>query len=424
MILTAILAALLIYSVNQIHLYVELGIPGINLTNLIFGAALVFLAVSQRGAAPPKPMLGGALRLYFAAIALATVIGMLVRPQSPMEDLTYLKTLLFYPLYYFLFYYGVRDLKSARRLILLVFVIALVAALEAVKEGMSYGIGAYAETQRASGPFGFDYRNANRAGVFYAMFIPLFAAPAFFLKGQPLWRMVALGGVLVLAAAILFTYSRQSYFIGLLVLALLAIRRSTVIAVVCAIGFAMSIPFLPSGVFERVQETQQVGEYGEEELDVSTASRFEIWAGAVEMWAENPMGIGANRFKGMIGNYSNFPGKDAHNYFVLTMAEAGFFGLFALLWLVFTMWRLGSRLVQTAFDPESRALAHGFRFAVLAMALGNLYGSPFPEGTVMGVFWALAALVERRAQLVQAQATMPKAPPVAVRRRTAPRVPA
>jgi O-antigen ligase len=233
----------------------------------------------------------------------------------------------------------------------------------------------------------------------------------FFLKGQPFWRMVALGGLLVLAAAILFTYSRQSYFIALLALALMAVRRSVLVAAFCAIVFAIALPMLPSGAFERVQETQQVDEFGQEDVDDSTASRWDIWGGAVVMWSESPIGVGANRFKGLIGDYSNYPGKDAHNYYVLTLAEAGLQGLLALLLLVFALWRLGCRLVREARDHEALTLAHGFRIAVLAMALGNIYGSPFSEGTVMGIFWALAALVERQSQLRAASAPVQTAPP-------------
>lgn len=410
MILRLLLAVLLVYTVNQFHFDIDLGIPGLNIINLVFGAALVALILGGRGAPLPKPALGGALRIYFVAAAIATVIALVARPQTPMDDLTYLKTLLFYPLYYFLFYHAVRDLRTARWLILLVFFIALVAGLEAVREGLAYGIGGYSETQRAAGPFGSDYRSANRAGVFYAMFIPLFAAPVFFLKGQPFWRMVALGGLLVLGAAILFTYSRQSYLIALAALALMAVRRGVVVAIFCTIVFAIALPHLPSGAFERVQETQQVGKYGEEEVDVSTASRWEIWGGAVQMWSENPMGVGANRFKGLIGSYSDFPGKDAHNYFVLTLAEAGLQGLLALLLLLFALWRLGGLLVREARDRESLTLALGFRVAVIAMALGNVYGSPFTEGTVMGLFWALAALIERQAQLRTPPVPMAPAP--------------
>ncbi len=412
--LRLLLAVLLIYTVNQLHFDVDLGIPGINIINLLFGAALGFMALEGKLSGLSAPSLGTPLRLYFLALTIATAVAMVARPQVPMEDLTYLKTLIFYPLYYFLFYYAVRDIKTARRLILLVFVIALLAGLEAVKEGLDYGIGGYSETHRSAGPFGPDFRSANRAGVFYAMFIPMFAAPVFFLKGRPFWRMVALGGLLILAGAVLFTYSRQSYFIALLAVAFVAVRRSMIIAIACALLFALAVPYLPQGAFERVEETQQVGQYGEAEYDDSTASRWDIWGGAVHMWSESPIGVGANRFKGLIGEYSNYPGKDAHNYYVLTLAEGGLQGLLALLFLIYALWRLSGRFLAAAVEREGWTYAQGFRVAVLAMALGNIYGSPFSEGTVMGAFWALVALLERYLQMRRAEvsvlpATAPRA---------------
>jgi len=408
--LKLLLAALLVYTVNQLHFDVDLGIPGVNIINLVFGAALGFLMLEGKTSGLAAPSLGTSLRVYFVALTIAALVAMVVRPQLPMEDLTYLKTLIFYPLYYFLFYYAVRDVKTARRLILLIFAIAFIAGLEAVKEGLDYGIGGYSETHRAAGPFGPDFRSSNRAGVFYAMFIPLFAAPVFFLKGRPFWRMVALGALLILAAAVLFTYSRQSYFIALLAVAIVAVRRSVVIALVCAALFALALPYLPQGAFERLEETQQVGQYGEAEYDDSTASRFDIWSGAVRMWSDSPIGVGANRFKGLIGSYSNYPGKDAHNYFVLTLAEGGLQGLLALLFLMFALWRLSGRFLSAALEREGWAYAQGFRIAVFAMVLGNIYGSPFSEGTVMGVFWALAALFERYFQMRRAEMSVLSAP--------------
>ena len=101
MILRLLLAVLLVYTVNQFHFDIDLGIPGVNVINLVFGAALVALVFQARGTSLPKPALGTPLRLYFVAAAIATVVAVVARPQSTIEDLTYLKTLLFYPLYYF-----------------------------------------------------------------------------------------------------------------------------------------------------------------------------------------------------------------------------------------------------------------------------------------------------------------------------------
>lgn len=397
--LTLLLAVLLVYTPNQLHFPSDLGIPGVNVVNLLFAAAVALLMLKPKTEPLAPGQLGGPIRIYFLMMTLAAFWGMAVRPGVPMEDITYLKTVLFYPLYYFLFYYAVTDLATTRRLILLLLGVAVIAGLEAWSEAMAYGIGGYVESHRAAGPFGPDFRSANRAGVFYATFVPVLAGLVLFLKDRPLWRLIALGGLLILAGGVLFTYSRQSYFIALLGVALLTLRRGPGIAAMALVGFLVILPWLPQGAFERVEETKQQGELGEESYDESTESRWEIWSGAVAMWGENPVGIGLNRFKRMIGNYSIYAGKDAHNFYVLTLAEAGVQGLIALIWLMFAFWRLGGMLKAHAFDDESTALTQGFQVACLCMALGNIYGSPFTEGSVMAVFWALAALLERYLQL-------------------------
>ncbi len=413
-----LLAGLLLYTVYHGHYPVDLGIPGVNVVNLAFAAAVALLMARRPAGPVPTPRLAGPLVGYAIAMVLATAIGMVFRPGDVLDDLTYLKTLLFFPLYYLLFFHAVRDETSARRLILVVLGIAVLASLEAVREAIDYGIGSYSPTHRSAGPFGPDYRSANRAGVYYAMFLPMFVAAALFLKGRPAWRLAAAGIAVLVAAAILFTYSRQSYAIGLLVVALLALRRNVLAAVVLAAGFVVAVPYLPEGASQRVQETQQVGEYGQEEVDDSTASRWDLWSGAWSMWLEHPAGVGANRFKQEIGAYSHHPGMDAHNYFVLTLAEAGLQGLLALLLLVAGMWRLSGWMLSRSVDPESHALASGFRVAVLAMVLGNLYGSPFTEGAVMGTFWALAGVLERWTHLRRVASPSPAHPAVSVPRRS------
>src|SRR3546814_5030961 len=92
-----------------------------------------------------------------------------------------------------------------------------------------------------------------------------------------------------------------------------------------------SLSLLPDSVTQRVEETEQSTASGDEKLDTSTASRFEIWTGAALMWSEHPIGVGMNRFKRYIGHYSKYVGYDAHNFYVLTTAELGPLGIGALL---------------------------------------------------------------------------------------------
>jgi hypothetical protein len=53
------------------------------------------------------------------------------------------------------------------------------------------------------------------------------------------------------------------------------------------------------------------------------------------------------------------------------------------------------RKSEGAAGPELRTFELGFTLAVVAMALGNLYGSPFFDSLIMSNFWILCGLLER-----------------------------
>lgn len=406
-----LLAVPIVFMPNALHLSFETGIPGINVANLLF---LVVLAVVMLGGRKDlAPAHGGeltpALLAYFAMLTVGFFIAQFTMPINWLDDVTSLKNYLFYPLLYFVYRRCRLDAANTRRLIILVMIVAAVAGLEAVREGLEYGYGRYAETRRAAGPFGVDYRNANRAGVFYAMFLPMFIAMALFFRKQKFWRIAAIAGTAILTLAILATYSRQSYAIGLLGLSLLLIRRNVLLAAMIALLALPAASLLPQSVTQRVAETEQRNAEGVEELDMSTASRFEIWGGAMRMMQDHPQGVGLRRFPKYIGRYSSHAGFDAHNYYVLTVAELGPLGLAALLWLLWRVLRLANRVRRTAgpLSPEAKALGIGFTVTIVAMALGNFYGSPFAEGSVMANFWILCGLMEHYAAQLRQQVDAP-----------------
>jgi hypothetical protein len=117
----------------------------------------------------------------------------------------------------------------------------------------------------------------------------------------------------------------------------------------------------------------------------------------MQMLLHNPLGVGLHRFPSEIGQYSSHKNMDAHNFYVLTVAECGPHGLFALLYLIFCLFKLARYLRENTplEDPETRALTLGFTITTVCMALGGIYGSPTLEGAVMGNYWALCGLLER-----------------------------
>ena len=376
---------------------VSLVVAGMNLTNLLLLLLLCGLFFGRRDPAhlAVKGFLGAPMFFLFAVLVVGFVSAQWHDLSHVDDDLASLKSAIIFPPLYFIYRHCRQDLRGTRQLIILVLVVAVCAGMQAVYQGFHFGFSTYNGTQRAVGPFG-DIRQVNRAGLFFAMFLPMLAAVALQFHHRKLVRLAAIAGGLILIAAILFTYSRQAYLIALVAILILLLRRSLIAAVLAALLIFTCASLLPDSVIERVQETRQVEAGGSVELDSSTTSRFEIWQGARDMLRDHPMGVGLDRFQKQIGNYTNRPGVDAHNTFVLILTECGPLGLLAMLWLLWRMWLLARWLRRSAGPrPEASTLALGFTLTVVSMAMGNLYGSPFFQGLIMANFWILCGLMER-----------------------------
>lgn len=396
-----LLALPLLFLPNALHFSGAPLVAGLNYTNLLFLIVVVAIPLFAPAGSPRLHGMGKltpALALLFLAYMIAFFIGQSRSSVTMMEDLTVLKTALFYPMFYLLYRNCRLDLRATRHLLLFSLLVAVVAGIEAIREGFAYNfLDSYSESGRASGPFGESSNTANLAGYFYVAFLPVLVSLALFLRDHRGLRLAALIGVGLLAVAILATFSRQAYAIALLCLLLVSLRRNLAVAMLIGALMLAATTILPDSVAERVAATTQTNEAGAEELDSSTASRFEIWSGALQMWREHPAGVGLNRFKAHIGDYTTYSNFDAHNYFVLILAEAGPLGLIALLWVFWRMWSVARSIGRTAppGDSESQALGTGVSLMVIALAMGNSFGSFMLQGLAMGSIWAFLGLAER-----------------------------
>ena len=215
-----------------------------------------------------------------------------------LDDHRDLKNFMFYPLLYFVYRRCRQDLKGTRQLIFLTMAVAVAGRRRC---GDRRPVVRHQQlTATASAPPGHSAKHSasNRAGVFYAMFLPLLFAMAIFLRGNAWWRLAAIGGCVILAFAIMVTFSRQSYLIALVGIALLLVRRQH--GAGRTDRGARRFPpshCCPKAVVERVAATQQI-QRGRRRRNSTSApqSRFDIWAGAWKMWKDHPAGVGLHRF--------------------------------------------------------------------------------------------------------------------------------
>ncbi|WP_119154017.1 O-antigen ligase family protein [Caldimonas tepidiphila] len=416
--LRVLLIAIIVYLPTHETFGFEFTLKGLNVINILFALSLLTLLAVGSRAKGPTPLKRQFL-LFFAMLGWAFLVGAMRDSSALLEDLTMLKNSVFYMLLFFLVYHSAQDLKTVWVLFATVLLVTFLASLQGLQQAAAYGLSVYDESRRVSAPFGDFPANANRAAMFFAIFLPLFAAIALFCKSRPVLRLVAAGCFALGTFVVFFTYSRQAYVILALLALLLAVRRNLFVSLLIGVAVLNYQVWAPDTAVTRLQMTQKSGgaDAGYVEpvrYDESTASRFVLWQGAAEMLAERPWGSGLNHFKREIGHYvPQYAGKDAHNFYVLITAEAGPFGLIATGVLLLGLLRLGRQVRTVDGSETSRMLGIGYTMSVFAVMLSNVYGSRFLDHDVMGNFWILTALVARYYSLVRESTAAPATKPAA-----------
>jgi hypothetical protein len=449
--LLVLLLVLLFYLPNFAQIRIETGIRGLNVANVLCLLALFALMKRPAPASEPPP-LKVAIAVFVAAVTWGLVVVLVQDRSRWVDDVTVYKNQVFYILLFFLYYYGVRDVATLRRVMAVMLFVVFTSSYLGLRQAMDYGMGSFNETRRVAAPFGWGYTNANRSAIFFCIYLQLVLAILLFRTSKP-WLRLACLGILVLGIISVFhTFSRQAYFIMALMILLLALRRSILVALLAVFALYHYELWVPESVVERVVMTKRdpfemsapreplptfdplaglnapIGKAigtsasgsasaaapppSDRQYDESTESRMIIWEGAGNLIIAQPWGIGFNRFKDRIGEHvpASMAGKDAHNYYVLLTTESGVLAPLGLLLLLGALLRLGLQLASFREDEECRTLGIGFAAATMAVALGNVYGSRFIDGDVMGVYWIFAAMVARLLVIKRAELRAKAAP--------------
>lgn len=400
-ILRGFLALLIFWVIEQLHLPADLGLKGLNSLNLLVLACVMVLLGQRFPKSEPTPI-RWAFLLFFCMLTWGFIVGQMRDGSLMLEDLTALKNGIFFVSLYFIFFHAARDERTIHLMFVMLLAVAMLVALEAIREGIDYGFGVYSESKRSAGPFGQDASASNLLAVYLAIFTPPFVGVALYAKGHPWVRAAAIAGAVLMVIATFCTYSRQAYGIVAVTILLMTMRRNLILGALIAFALVNFESWVPAGVVDRIAMTEQVTETGEKTLDSSTASRFELWEAAAALRAEQPTGIGLNHFKREVGRIDpRYVGMDAHNFFVLISTEAGIFGFLATVLLCLALLWLGWSFMRRADTPESKAMAISFLVSTLALILGNVYGSRMLDGAVTGPYWIFAALVARYRILIE-----------------------
>ena len=400
----------IVYLPYEQHYPLVWDVKGLNALNLTIIVLLVVIFTRKERAPSPTPLKGRFL-FFFAALAIAFVIGESYDNSTFADDLTTLKNMILYASLYFIYYHGARDERSVRVLYATIIFTLFLISLQGVRQALDYGIASYNPNRRITGPFGLGtVFGANMAAGYFIIMLPVALVTLIMGRSRPLLR---LGSALCLGLgtfATFYTYSRQAYFTLAALFMLVGVRRSVFFAIVLVILGATFDQWVPATVLQRIDQTEQVTSGGEEKLDDSTESRFLLWQGGMELFAERPWGIGLNHWKRSIGDHvpKAYKGFDAHNGFVLITTECGVLGIASFVFLVAGLWGLARRIEKLP-DAGSQLYGNALGMAVLGLVCANLFGSRISNGEVLVDFWALAGLAARHYAMALARSRDEKA---------------
>lgn len=224
------------------------------------------------------------------------------------------------------------------------------------------------------------------------------------LDERQLWLKVGAGvSALLLALAILNTYSRGAFLAMIVVLALIALERRVKPSVLILIVLATLLlrQFLPAGFSERL-ETLSIftNEEANVQSEVSFRGRSSEMLAGLEMFTDHPiLGVGAGNYPVHYQSYASRLGlehrtedRQAHSLYIETATETGLLGLLAFGGLfVSLIVGLARARQKLKILPDAAHWSTWITSLQLAL-VAYLTSSFFLHGDYLRYLWLLVAL--------------------------------
>lgn len=301
----------------------------------------------------------------------------------------------------FLYYIALnlaRNRDVLKNTVIIVMIVLTVAGLLAIKEGFDVGGSGSLDKSRVGGLA----QQPNMMGAFFVYYMFLFLG-FFFLDWKKLKSWWLLIPFFICFRGIQVTFSRGAYIafaFGLFTITFFKSKFLFIFLIFLIVFSFLNPQFLPGGVRYAINRTE-VGEkiYDstpfEDTLDKSSASRIEIWRGAIEIIKDNPLlGIGYGIFPYVIPSYvPNVGQRDAHNTFLIIAAEMGLPSLAIFLLIIFVLSKNILWLYRNCEDKFIKGVALGMCGGIGGLLMANMFGSRLNSEEVSSYFWILAGLI-------------------------------
>jgi len=330
----------------------------------------------------PSPINKGIV-VYYAVCILSTLLAYqrgLGAWDSRSAFFIMLKMLEFY-LLFFLAGHATRDLGDVRKILVLLFGVALIVSI--------YGIYSIGTTPRVSAPLETGGTEPNTLGGYMVIIICL--CVALWTQAPRMWIklcLIMVGGLTFVP--FLYTLSRASYLalaVGVATIAL--VSRNFLIGATMVLVLLLSPTVMPKQVKERVAYTiqkesgYQVANTGIA-VDKSTAERFQVWRKVRYILSRGPvlalLGGGVSWESVLDSQYAR------------VILETGILGLLAFLFLQFSILRTTRNAYRWTDDWLGRGIAMGTFATTLALMAHSVGTISFLIVRIMEPYWLLVAL--------------------------------
>lgn len=306
---------------------------------------------------------------------------------------------------------GVTLMNSRRRIAIFVAVFAMSLEFHTAKAGLTSLLGG--GVAFAAG-FGGAFSDNNGYALAASMMLPWMVCTWQVLTGSRLERWLGRGALIGAPLTILMiigTMSRAGFLsvaTAVLTYVLLQRRRMlTLVGVVLLTVIALPFAPIPRGYFNRLETIRTYDEIGEE----SAISRLHFWRVAMEMAAQNPLGVGLRNYEAVYDKYDFSGGeygyqRSVHSSHFQVLAELGYLG--ALVWVLLFVGATFCGLRVRRFGmtatglspPEARFYTSTANALIVSMAT-FVVGGAFVAAAQNDITWytfGIAAALDRLAR--------------------------
>jgi len=328
-----------------------------------------------------KTPLNQAIFFYILSCVISTGLAIVVGRVAPKTGFFYVVKYIEYFIVFFMVVNQMEDTNQVKRFVFCLFLTCFIVSIVGILQIPTGG--------RVSAPFEGEAGEPNTFGG-YLLFILAIIGGLFMKLKMTRTRLILGFLAIIIIPPFLYTQSRTSY-IGVLsvcfVLAYMSQRRAILLTLM-TLGLILSPILLPGTVRERLaytftqpEETGQIA-VGGVRLDTSLSARLVSYQQALTDFTKHPvLGFGVTGYRFL----------DAQ--FPRVLAETGFIGLLAFLYLLYSIFTLIMTNLSQLQNPYHQGITIGFLAGFIGLVVHSLGANTFIIVRIMEPFWFFAGII-------------------------------